>query len=140
MSNTFCFYSISQEVADAVLAGITASKDSSIEGNIIKGKTPLGEVTLQYDYVPQSKVVTVSILSKPFIVSSGMIETQIRDALNTEAALIESKRKVESAVIPQEATPLIPSTGPGQIPAPKEVVQTVAAALGQESAETHLPI
>lgn len=126
--HTFSFYSVSPAVADALRERFS----SSIEGDLIKAKTPLGYVTLQYDYNQPSGQLTISVVDKPFAVTNGMIETNLRDEINTIAAAIESKAKTPgypvpvAPVAPPVATPPLPVVAPESIPEKTEVAQTVA--------------
>lgn len=141
--HTFSFYSISNAQADA----LREKFGKAIEGNMVKGKTPLGEVALQYNYSPASGQLTISVIEKPFVITNGMIETHLRDELNTIAAelaqeeavdreheerRVKGKKATESEAKATPGLPVVAPPSPATVPAPtptkKEALQKVADA------------
>lgn len=126
MSNTFSFYSVSSDVADTLRSAFASSIEAD---NIVRGKTPLGEVELQYDYSAASGQLTIVVLKKPYFVSMGMIQDHLRDALNSCAAhLAANAVEAKPVPVPPTEAPPAPSSAPEPIPAKTEEAQTVVAA------------
>jgi hypothetical protein len=76
----------STEVVDRARHAITSAGGNfqgDLNGGMFDVSTPLG--IIRGSYTIQSSVIHVAILSKPFLVSCGMIEKQLRGYFETMA-------------------------------------------------------
>ena len=133
MPHTFSFYSISPAQVKTLSAGYKDQLKTTDDGSaIIEGDSPLGPVKLQLNYAPSSRVLTVTVLSKPPLVLDSTVETHLRDKLSHIPDEPEPNAPKETQQVAQPTAPPTPQTEkavPAATPEKKEEVQKPAAAL-----------
>lgn len=125
MSNVLTFYSVgADQVAHLFKDFGVDIKGNETEG-AIEGKTPLGDVKMEYSFHAQSGQLTVVVVHKPFLLSMNTIDSQIKGKLaEADGAVPPAETPVSPTVPaapPATPPPIAQSTNPTPPPAVKAV-------------------